>query len=166
MSLSDEQRKIIDEFLNWVAATARQKVPLVGTTRKVEGQGDFSECLVMRLYTDTRTWLEVNFLVSEPKLRIGLATDSRTRNEEGEQLIEDSKDTLDEFLELGLADAGYEDDVYKMEHFHESGIFYFATHLDSENIEAFAEEDGIRQKAMQLVEGYALAFEEMLDEDF
>lgn len=165
MALTPEQRKIADDFRDWVAISARQKIPFVGTTRKVDGQGDPPDSLAMRLYTDNRTWLEAAVLPKLSRLRVGLASDSRTRNEEAEQLIQDSKETMDEFLELGLADAGYEEEAHHVDHFHESGVFYFVTHLDLKSIESLAD-PGVSVKAMHLVEGYALAFEEMLNPDY
>jgi hypothetical protein len=139
-------------------------VPAVGTTRRVDGEGDHEDSLAMRLYTDTQLWLEVNILPSASILRIGLASDDRTLNEDAEQLIEDSKDPMDEFLELGLADAGYEDEEgHRVDHFRESGVFYFVTPLPMPDIASLQGE--LREQAMRLVEGYATAFEELIEDD-
>ncbi|MDA0838544.1 MAG: hypothetical protein O3B01_16625 [Planctomycetota bacterium] len=162
--MTDPEKEIVDAFRDWIARTAREKVPAVGTTRKVDGEGEYQDSLALRLYTDTQLWLEVNILPGESILRVGLASDDRTMNEDAEQLIEDSKDPMDEFLELGLADAGYEDEEgHRMDHFRESGIFYFATSLPLPDIASLQGE--LREQAMRLVEGYATAFEELIEDD-
>jgi len=163
--VSEAEGKTIEEFRDWLAVIARQEVEAVGTVRKVDGEGEHADSRAVRLYTDVHLWLEVNVLPGLSKLRIGLATDDRPTNEDAEQVIEDSRESLDEFLELGLADAGYEDEEgHSMEHFHDSGVFYFATHLDMVSIDSLVD-DELREKAKRLVEGYAAAFEELLEND-
>lgn len=161
--MTEAEKGNVEDFRDWMAKAARLALPVVGTTRKVDGEGRQGDSLSLRLYTDTRTWLEVSILPAAAKLRVGLATESRVRNEEGEQLIEDSKETMDGFLELGLADAGYEDELYSMEHFHDSGIFYFASHLDLPHMEGLNSPE-LRERAKHLLEGYATAFEEIVED--
>ncbi|MBI2192751.1 MAG: hypothetical protein HYU36_12280 [Planctomycetes bacterium] len=160
--MSDAQRHVLDDFRDWITATARLVVPAVGSARQVEAVGQQGEAFGCRLYTDARTWLEVSVFPSRNQVRLGLAMESRARNEQAEQLIEDSRETLDEFLELGLADAGHEDDVYRMEHFHEAGIFYFATHLALSGIEDLKGPE-IRERVTHLLEGYAMAFGDIIE---
>ena len=162
--MTESEKETVEDFRDWIARTARERVPAVGTTRKVDGEGEHGDSLAMRLYTDTQLWLEVNVLPDTSVLRIGLASDDRTTNEDAEQLIEDSKDPMDEFLELGLADAGYEDEEgHPVEHFREAGVFYFATPLPMPDIASLQGE--LREQAMRLVEGYATAFEELIEDD-
>lgn len=51
-----------------------------------------------------------------------------------------------------------------MEHFHDSGVFYSATHLDMVGLDSLAG-DELRGKVKRLVEEYAAAFEELLDNE-
>lgn len=163
MPESDERS--VEDFRDWIAATARQEVEAIGTVRKVDGEGEHPDSRAVRLYTDVHLWIEVNILPGISKLRVGLATDDRSTNEDAEQVIEDSRESLDEFLELGLADAGHEDEEgHSMEHFHDSGVFYFATHLDMVGLDSLVS-DGLRGEVKRLVEGYAAAFEELLDNE-
>lgn len=105
-----------------------------------------------------RVWFEVAVRPKIPQVRVGLLTDDRWKSEDLEDKIEESGDTMREFVELGFEEAGLTWHDPPVEHFREElRYFYFATPLDLGSPDAMASEE-TRGKILQMLNGYWEAF--------
>lgn len=93
-----------------------------------------------------------------PQVRVAIATDNRWKSEDFEEKIQESGDTMSEFVEMGFEDAGLEWEEPIVEHYREEAkYFYFATPIETVSIDEFADE-GLRIKLLRMIEGYHHAF--------
>ena len=93
-----------------------------------------------------------------PELRVGFLTSDRWVSEAIEQTIEDSGDSMSEFVGLAFADAGLDFDEPPVEHYRSEGEdFYFATPIAIEEVYDLSLPK-TRDKALRMLEGYLLAF--------
>ncbi len=105
-----------------------------------------------------RVWFEIAVRPGIPQVRVGVLTDDRWKSEDLEGKIEESGDTMGEFVEMGFdeADLTWKDPI--VEHFREDmKYFYFATSLDIATLDDLAK-DGTRKKIRQMFDGYYYAF--------
>lgn len=103
-------------------------------------------------------WFEVAVRPGIPQVRVGVLTDDRWKSEDFEQKIEESGDTMSEFVEMGFEEAGLEWIDPPVEHYREeSRFFYFATAFEPGGPEDLASES-VRKKARRMFEGYYHAF--------
>jgi hypothetical protein len=93
-----------------------------------------------------------------PQARVGIVTDDRWTSEQLQHKIEDSGDSMSEFVELGFETAGLEWPEPPVEHYREqAAYFYFATPLDLSELTDVSDE-AVRRKVLQMLEGYYHAF--------
>jgi hypothetical protein len=105
-----------------------------------------------------RVWFEVAIRPFIPQIRVGILTDDRWKSEDFEEKIEESGDTMREFVEMGFEEAGLEWINPPVEHFREEmKYFYFATALDLNSVGQLSDQ-AVRTKARQMLEGYHKAF--------
>ena len=105
-----------------------------------------------------RVWFEIAVRPFIPQVRVGVLTDDRWKNEDFEEKIEESGDTMREFVEMGFEEAGLEWIEPPVEHFREeTKFFYFATPLDVISTDELGA-DATRRKIAQMFEGYFHAF--------
>lgn len=98
--------------------------------------------------------LEVTLRPLIPQVRVGVVTEDRWKSEEIEQAIEDSGDTMSEYLEIALAEAGLDWLDPPVEHYRDQGRWFsFITPIDLKRPEDLADA-GLRQRVMQLINGY------------
>ncbi|MBI4719506.1 MAG: hypothetical protein HY763_17050 [Planctomycetes bacterium] len=91
-------------------------------------------------------------------LAVRFAAAPRWKSEEAEQAIEDSGDTMSEFVEAGFDEAGLDWPDPPVEHFREGGeYFYFATSLNLDET-GDLNLDATRDKVLRMLEGYLIAF--------
>lgn len=110
-------------------------------------------------------WFEVALRPFIPQIRVGFLTDDRWKSEEIEQAIQDSGDSMEEFVELGFEEAGLDWEEPTVEHYRDGGkYFYFATPLTLDDLEDLDQEE-VRNKALKMLEGYLLAFGPALEVD-
>jgi hypothetical protein len=103
-------------------------------------------------------YVQVSLRPLIPQIRIGVVTDDRWKSEEIEQAVQDSGDTMDEFLELGLSDAGLDWEAPPVEHYRDQGKWFsFITPLEIDTIEKLAD-DAVREKVIQVIKGYSLSY--------
>jgi hypothetical protein len=103
-------------------------------------------------------WFEIAVRPLIPPVRVGILTDDRWKSEDLEGKIEESGDTMSEFVEMGFHEAGLEWLEPTVEHFREEmKYFYFATAFELRDLEEMAD-SAIRDKARQMLEGYYHAF--------
>lgn len=155
MPLTDEQRRMIEGFRRGLEAHADEALDAGSPER--EDREDEST-LAMRWPAGEHVWYELAVRPFLPQVRVGILTDDRWKSEELEQVIEDSGDTMSEFVELGFETAGVDWPEPPVEHYRDRGkYFYFATPLDLESIEEIAD-PSVQDKVRRMLEGYRHAF--------
>lgn len=155
MPLTEEQRKTVADFRDWIEAAVRRDAHFQNMER---ADREDESTLATRWQSGTNLWYEVTVRPFLPQARVGVMTDDRWLSEELEQKIEDSGDTMQEFVEMGLEAAGLSWLDPPVEHYRDQGkYFYFATPLDLRSIDGLAD-GAIREKILHMLEGYRLAF--------
>ncbi len=155
MPLSEKERERIEAFRAYVEDTAASD-DRYGPMERVDREDE--SVLATRFAPAPKCWFEIALRPHIPQIRVGFLTDDRWKSEECETAIEESGDTMQEFVGLGFSDAGLEWPDPPVEHFRESGqYFYFATPLALEGLEDL-DLGEIRDKALRMLEGYFIAF--------
>lgn len=109
-----------------------------------------------------RVWFEIAVRPLIPQVRVGVLTDDRWKSEDFEEKIEESGDTMSEFVEMGFDEAGLNWPDPTVEHYREdTKYFYFATAFEPARIEDLASEV-VRTKALKMLDGYHHAFGQFL----
>lgn len=112
----------------------------------------------LRFEVAERVWLDLTLRPDVPQVRAGIMTDDRWVSEDLEQAIEDSGDTMSEFVELGFEEAELEWLEPPVEHYREQGqYFFFSTGFEPPSTAALIEPD-VMVKAERMLRGYYLAF--------
>lgn len=155
MSVNEEQWRLIADFRGWIEHHVNGTVNWGHAERHDREDGSM---LATRWPAGEHVWYEVAVRPLLPQVRVSILTDDRWSSEELEQTIEDSGDTMSEFVELGFETAGLEWPAPPVEHYREHAqFFYFATPLDLTAVTDVADE-AIRRKVLQMLEGYYHAF--------
>lgn len=155
MALSEEQGKWVEAFRHWIEQHVGSHAQWGRLERHDREDGS---TLATRWPAGENVWYEVAIRPYLPQVRVGILTNDRWRSEELEQKIEDSGDSMSEFVELGFETAGLEWPEPPVEHYREQAqYFYFATPLDLSELTDVADE-AIRRKVLQMLEGYYHAF--------
>lgn len=155
MPLTDQDRSAIERFRD----DARRRY--AGDARfgpSLRHDRDDGAALADWFPIGDQLWLEICLRPTIPQLRAGIVTDDRWKSEDLEQVIEDSGDTMSEFVEMGFDEAGLNWSEPPVEHFRDQGkYFYFATGFE---LKSLAELDSqlVRDKLHGIFEGYYLAF--------
>jgi len=154
MALDEKQRETIEAFRRYVedAVSADERY---GPAERFDR--DDESTLASRFRVGAGT-LEVAVRPFVPQVRVGLLTEDRWKSEEVEQGIQDSGDTMEEFVEVGFSEAGLNWPEPPVEHYREAEkYFYFATPLQIEEIPDLDWEEP-RNKVIRMLEGYLIAF--------
>ncbi len=160
MPLNDEQREQIAAFRTYIADAVANDDRY---GEAVRCDRDDESTLAMWFEAGPSCWFEVALRPSIPQVRVGFLTDDRWRSEEVEQAIQDSGDTMEEFVEVGFDEAGLPWENPPVEHYRESGkYFYFATPLALDDLEDL-DQESLRNKVLRMLEGYLIAFGPVLD---
>lgn len=155
MALNDEQRAIIETFRAYIedSVTADDRY---GAKSRLDRPDE--SILASRFEAAPKCWFEVAIRPMIPQVRVGFLTNDRWISEGAEEAIEGSGDTMNEFVESGFDDAGLDWANPPVEHFRESGeFFYFATPLSLDEL-AELNGDTVRNKVLRMLEGYLIAF--------
>lgn len=154
MGLSDADRKLIAAFRDGFERRYAGDERFSGVTRDDRPDESY---LTSRFAVADHVWLEMTIRPFIPQVRAGIVTDDRWRNEDLEERIEETGDTMSEFVELGFDQAGLEWPAPPVEHFREAGRFFcFLTPLE---IAAPAELNGpAAARLTKVFEGYYEAF--------
>lgn len=114
--------------------------------------------LASRFPAADRVWIELAIRPGIPQVRAGIVTDDRWKNEDFEDRIEESGDTMSEFVELGFDEAGLEWKNPVVEHFRDQGKYFcFATSLDLKSVDDLSNPE-VLEKICRMIEGYRHAF--------
>jgi hypothetical protein len=147
----------LESFRGWLEEALAGDPRFAGLERRDREDGS---TLATRWPTkiNPHVWFEVAVRPLIPQVRVGILTDDRWKSEDFEDKIEESGDTMSEFVELGFAEAGL---IWKepiVEHYREDmKFFYFATALDIRELSELSNEE-TRRKVRQMLDGYFHAF--------
>lgn len=155
MPLSDSDRKLVTDFR---AAFERGYAGDDRFLRVVRDDRPDNSVLATRFSVLEDVWLELTVRPFVPQLRAGIVTTDRWKNEELEERIEETGDTMSEFLELGFDEAGLDWREPQVEHYRDQGKYFcFATGLELPALQSLVD-PAIRDKARRMLEGYYHAF--------
>lgn len=105
---------------------------------------------------NSHVWFEIAVRPLIPQVRVGILTDDRWKSEDLETKIEESGDTMSEFVELGFDEAGLEWKEPIVEHYREDmKYFYFATALALPKLDELSSRVS---QARKMLDGYHYAF--------
>jgi len=158
MTLTDTQARLCAEFREWLYAK------LADDDRfGVDDDDDHQDgsTLTTRWSISDELCIQVSLRPLIPQVRVGVVTDDRWKSEEIEQAVQDSGDTMEEFLELGFEDAGLDWDEPPVEHYRDKGKWFsFITPLELDRLEMLAD-DATRNKVLKMIDGYCRSYGEM-----
>lgn len=154
MALTDGDRKLIAAFRDAFERKYAADPRFSGVVREDRPDETY---LTSRFAVADRVWLEMTIRPLIPQVRAGVVTDDRWRNEDLEERIEETGDTMSEFVELGFDEAGLEWPDPPVEHFREAGKYFcFLTPFE---IDSLAELNGAAgERLTRVFEGYYEAF--------
>lgn len=114
--------------------------------------------LASRFPVAPNLWLELVLRPTLPQVRAGIVTDDRWKNEDLEDKIEESGDTMQEFVELGFEEAGLDWKNPPVEHYRDQGKYFcFATALEIRALDEL-NNPAVADKISRMLEGYYQAF--------
>lgn len=157
MPLTQTQLDHVAAFREHMEAGFRGDGRFAGFKRHDRSDGSL---LATRFMTaeNPHVWLELAIRPQIPQVRIGILTDDRWKSEDFEEKIEESGDSMREFVEMGFEEAGLEWLDPPVEHFREDRqFFYFSTALDLSAPEELAQ-PAVMKKVRQMLDGYYHAF--------
>lgn len=155
MSLTVEDGAYIEAFRSYVEDSVRLDERYGESSRADREDGS---TLATRFEAASGCWFEFAIRPSARQIRVGFLTNDRWKSEEIEQAIQDSGDTMSEFVGVGMEEAGLDWEEPPIEHYREAGeYFYFATPLAIEDLRDLEMEE-IRNKVLRMLEGYLIAF--------
>jgi len=157
LPLTQTQLDHVAAFRERMEADFRGDGRFAGITRHDRADGSL---LASRFSTaeNPHVWLELGIRPQIPQVRIGILTDDRWKSEDFEEKIEESGDSMREFVEMGFEEAGLEWLDPPVEHFREDRqYFYFSTALDLCATEELTQ-PAVMKKVRQMLEGYYHAF--------
>jgi len=161
MSAAVARQDQVAQFRDWIESRLAGDPRFAGVQRRDRPDG----ALLATRWTaaaNPQLWFEAAVRPQIPQIRIGLLTDDRWKSEDLEEKIEESGDSMSEFVEMGFEEAGLTWLEPPVEHFREEQkYFYFATSLNLQRIEEMGEE-AVRDKALRMLNGYWEAFGKFL----
>lgn len=114
--------------------------------------------LASRFAVAEQVWLELALRPLIPQVRVGILTDDRWASEDLETAIEETGDTMSEFIESGFDEVDLEWTDPPVEHYRDQGKFYyFATPLELERLDQLADPQ-VQAKVTKIFQGYRAAF--------
>ena len=159
MSITDQQTEIVEAFRTFIEDGCAHDDRYGAAERNDREDGS---TLATRFAAGESCWFEVAVRPMLPQLRVGFVTDDRWKSEEVEQAIQDSGDTMEEFVGIAFDEAGLDWEEPPVEHYRDGGThFYFATPIELEHL-GDLDEEKVRNKTLRMLEGYLIAFGPMI----
>lgn len=156
MSAASAKPEFIEAFRTFMEQTIERDARFGRAVRDDRPDGSV---LASRFEILPRLWLELVLRPAIPQLRAGLVTDDRWLNEELEEAIEETGDSMAEFVELGFDEAGLDWPEPVVEHYRDQGKYFcFASALELESL-GHLDRQEIRDKVRRMLLGYFAAFE-------
>ncbi len=155
MKLAEKDRELIETFRRGFEKRYESDERFRRILRDDRADGS---SLASRFEVADHLWLELVVRPFIPQLRAGIVTDDRWKNEDLEDKIEESGDTMSEFVELGFEEAGLEWLDPPVEHYREAGKFFcFSTAIELPGLSALRDEKTL-DRISRMLEGYWHAF--------
>lgn len=155
MPLSNEEQSLVREFRDAFERRYDGDPRFRSVTREDRPDGS---TLSTRFEVAPSLWLEMALRPEIPQLRAGLLTDDRWKNEDLEDAIEETGDTMSEFIELGFDEAGLEWPHPPVEHYRDQGKYFcFSTAFELGGL-ADLRSPATASKLVGMFEGYYAAF--------
>jgi len=159
MPLSDAQRQLVRGFRDALETALADDARFRDATR--EDRPDEST-LATRWQAADRVWFEIALRPLIPQVRVAVLTDDRWRSEDWEEKIEESGDSMNEFIGMGMHDAGLDWEEPPVEHYRaDLKYFYFTTPLELSRLDDLAD-PATRDRIRRMFDGYYNAFSEHL----
>lgn len=161
MTLTATQRDVIESFRAALEDNLSSDARFSSAQRHDRADGS---TLATRWQSseNEHVWFEVAVRPLIPQVRVGILTDDRWKSEDLEEKIEESGDTMSEFVEMGFEEAGLEWLDPPVEHYREEmKFFYFSTGFEPKRLSELEDAD-IRTKTRQMLDGYHHAFGQFL----
>ena len=168
MPLDELSRERIDAFRDYIEASVSND-DRYGAAYRCDREDE--SMLATRFEVGPSCWFEVILCPMVPQIRVGFLTNDRLTSEEVEQAIQESDGTMEQFIELGFAEAGLDWKNPVVEHYSEGEeYFYFSTPLALDELPDLDWPE-VRNKTLRMLEGYLIAFGpaiavEEVDEDY
>src|SRR5262245_12934879 len=127
MGITAAQREQVEAFRTSFEDVFRDDPRFAGSHRHDREDGS---TLATRWVSEAnpQVWFEIAVRPLIPQVRAGILTDDRWKSEDLEGKIEESGDSMSEFVEMGFHEAGLEWLEPTVEHYREEmKYFYFAT---------------------------------------
>ena len=157
MALAAAQKDLVESFRAKLEAALASDARFAGASRHDRGDGSTLACR-WPTAANPHVWFEVAVRPLIPQVRAGVLTDDRWKSEDFEDKIEESGDTMSEFVELGFEEAGLTWLDPPVEHYREDmKFFYFATALELAALEELQHEATF-EKVRRMFDGYYHAF--------
>ncbi|MFO0974395.1 MAG: hypothetical protein U1A27_13285 [Phycisphaerae bacterium] len=161
MPLTQSDRDVVTEFRAWFDAALRGDGRF-GSAQREDRADDSTLASRWAAAVNPRVQFEVAVRPFLPQLRVGILTDDRWKSEDLEEKIQESGDTMSEFVGLAFEELGLAWAEPPVEHYRDQGkYFYFATPLELRSLAELAD-DKVRIRARQMLDGYFAAFERFL----
>jgi len=155
MPLSSEQGQWVTGFREWLESAADHQLRLAD---RIRIDREDRSTLAARWCIADRTWSEVVIRPFLPQVSVAIVTDDRQKNSTFKQMIEDSGDTLQEFVELSFDAVGLKWPEPPVQHYRDrDDLFYFATPLDLKSLGQLSQ-PATRRQVFQMLTGYCRAF--------
>lgn len=160
MSLRPEQAALVEEFRS---AFERRYADDPRFRSRVRRDREDGSTLSTHFQVADSLYLEVAIRPGIPQLRAGILTDDRWKNEDLEDAIEESGDTMSEFVELGFDEAGLDWPNPPVEHYRDQGRYFcFSTAFELAGLEQLRD-PATAQKLAAMFEGYYAAFRRAIE---
>lgn len=153
MGADEAHRAQVDAFCSYIEDMVAID-DRYGPPNRAEGDGGSER--TSRFEVGRACWLEVAVLPAVPGLRVGFLTRSEETTRELEQMIRDSGQTAEAFVNAAFREAGL-DSPESVAQTADEGTIRYATLLQLDEL-ADLERQEIRDKALRVLEGYLIAF--------
>ncbi len=155
MALTSAQQETVEQF----RATFRARYASDPRFSNIaDADRDDGAWLMTRFAVADRLWLELCVRPSIPQVRVGIMTDDRWISEELEDAIEETGDSMSEFVESGFDEVGLDCPEPTVEHYRDQGkYYYFATALELGALDELGTSVTLDRVA-RMIDGYYEAF--------
>ena len=114
--------------------------------------------LATRFHAGGPCWFELAIRPAVPDVRVGFVTDDPVTNDGVLELISDAGQSLSEYVQAGLREAGLDEpEMMVVHHQNEGNTYSFTTSFKLDEL-ADLDSDDVRDKTLQVLEGFLIAF--------
>ena len=155
MPLDEQSRSIVGAYREYIEDYVGTD-DRYGPATRHDAQDE--SALITRFEAAPSCWFEVALRTSKPQIRVGFVTANQSVDEEIQQAIQESGDTIEAFVGSAFQEAGLEWAAPPVERSrNEAGGCAYSTPLDVDELMDLESEE-LRDKTLRMLEGYLLAF--------